>query len=148
MKKLFYFDLHFIKFVWILLLVAGFSNATFGATFVVANTNDNGVGSLRQAIANAEATTSDDIIEFDKNVFNVPRVITLTGGVISISSSGGLIIDGTGADLVFVSGNNQSGIFYVSDPVNLTINRLTLFNAVTASDGGAIVNFGTLTIND
>ena len=140
--------LHLIKFATLLLLGAGFGNSVHAATFTVNNTNDSGAGSLRQAIASAEATTGDDIIEFDQSVFNVPRVITLISGVIRITTGGGLVINGTGADLVFVSGNNQNGIFQVSDPVNLTINRMTLFNAATGFDGGAIVNFGTLTIND
>jgi hypothetical protein len=35
------------------------------ATFVVTNTNDNGAGSLRQAILNANATSGPDVIQFN-----------------------------------------------------------------------------------
>ena len=44
MKKLYFFNLQSIKFLWIVLLLTGSSGAAFGATFTVtkiADTNDN-----------------------------------------------------------------------------------------------------------
>jgi hypothetical protein len=48
-------------------------SAASAATFAVTNTDNSGAGSLRQAIIEANAAASDDIIVFDPSVFNVSR---------------------------------------------------------------------------
>jgi uncharacterized repeat protein (TIGR01451 family) len=62
-----------------------------GATFAVINTNDNGIGSLRQAIIDANASAGPDMITFD-----IPgagtHVITLTASLPDITSP--VTIDG------------------------------------------------------
>ncbi len=54
------------------------------ATLTVANTNDSGAGSLRQAILDANVNNADDTIVFDSTVFSSPQTIFLTSGELSI----------------------------------------------------------------
>ena len=78
--------------------------------FVVTNTNDSGPGSLRQAILNANTIAGANTITF-AGVFTdaTPDIITLTSGELTITDS--LTIQGTGANLLTISGNNNSRIF-------------------------------------
>ena len=102
------------------------------ATFVVTNTNDSGPGSLRQAVLDANAAAGDDVIAFDAS-FNVPRTITLAS-LITITGSGGLTINGTGANLLTISGNNAVRGFELSGLNSPTIGAI-VFNNLTIADG-------------
>ncbi len=113
MTKLTCFNPEFTKFVWLLLLVVTSSGFASGATFTVTNTNDSGAGTLRQAVADANAVPSDDVIQFDTTVFGTLKTITLTTGNLQINNNGTLIINGTGASLLTVSGNNSSRVFSI-----------------------------------
>jgi Domain of unknown function (DUF4347)/RTX calcium-binding nonapeptide repeat (4 copies) len=96
---------------------------------VVTNTNDSGVGSLRQAILNANATAGADTITF-AGVFTdtTPDIITLTSGKLTITDD--VIIVGTGASNLTVSGNNASGVFEIlGTGTDTSINGLTITNA-------------------
>src|SRR5262249_8047840 len=65
--------------------------------YVVTNADDSGAGSLRDAITQADATTSPDAIVFSPSFFNVPRTITLLSGLPTLPAAGGpLTITGTG----------------------------------------------------
>lgn len=116
-------------------------------TFVVTNTNDSGAGSLRQAVLDAEANNTSDIIQFDSAFFNVPRTITLTSGQINVTSS--LAIFGQTAKSLTISGNNQSRIFFLSGTGLLSLEAMNLTNGRAPfpndSKGGAIFQFGSLT---
>jgi len=81
-----------------------------GAAYVVTNTADSGAGSLRQAILNANATTSADSV-----IFNIPgaglHTISLASALPALTAAGGAIyIDGStqpgynGVPLVEVDG--------------------------------------------
>ena len=124
-------------------------------TFTVTTAIDenNGVGgaglSLREAIGGANTTPGDDIIEFDESLTG--EIITLTLGEISII--GDLTINGLGADVLTISGNNSSRIFNIDDldssiEVNVEINELTISEGFSTSDGGAIFNSENLEINN
>ena len=52
------------------LLLQALEDRTVPATFTVTNTSDSGAGTLRDAIAQANANTGADAIVFDPNVFN------------------------------------------------------------------------------
>jgi len=114
-----------------------YSTLNIMATITVTNTADNGAGSLRDAIANAQ--TGDTI------AFNLAAgsTITLTSGQLNIPVGKNLIIDGAGAPNLSISGNNTSRIFGVNANVvtstSLTIRNLTLRNAFTTQRGGAIL---------
>jgi Domain of unknown function (DUF4347) len=94
--------------------------------FQVTNTNDSGLGSLRQAIAQANASPGLNTISFVGSVFNdpIPDTVTLTSGQLTISDS--LTINGLGADKLTVSGNNNSRVFEVDTSTLVEINGLTI----------------------
>jgi hypothetical protein len=76
------------------------------AVFTVSNTNDSGAGSLRDAVAQANAAAGADAIEF-----GVTGTIVLTSGQIQIS--GPLAIVGPGAEKLTIDGNAADRIFAV-----------------------------------
>lgn len=98
----------------------------------VMNTNDSGDGSLRAAVASAQA---GDTIVFAPELDG--QTITLTSG--SIADAGkSLTIQGPGSDLLTVSGNAQSGIFSFQpadsalSPFDVDVSGLTLTDAAHA----------------
>ena len=127
------------------------------STNVVTNTNDSGSGSLRDAIANAQAGSAVD--------FNLtyPASIVLTSGVLNIDKD--LTIRGPGAASLSISGNNgvtcfiQNGnkfctpptggsqIFFIASGTTVSITGMTLENG-NNDNGGALVNYGTLKLAD
>jgi hypothetical protein len=108
------------------------------ASFVVTTLADSGAGSLRAQVAAANALAGADTITFDKSLLG--GTITLTTGEIAITSD--LVIDGPGASLQAVSGNNSSRIFNINGAgtLNVTVQDLLLTKGATSgvNDGGAI----------
>ena len=92
--------------------------STQAATITVTNTNDDGAGSLRQAIADAN---NGDTINF-----GVAGTITLTTGELLVDKS--ITISGPGSDNLTVDGNFASRVFHVSSGVTATIAGLTITN--------------------
>src|SRR5262245_14441132 len=108
---------------------------------LVTNLNDNGPGSLRSAVAAADAT-SGAVIHFAPFLHGT---IKLTTGQLNLTSN--MTIDGPGAFLITVSGNNASRIFDVSNGATVTISGLTIANgsAMSTTDpslqgGGGVLN--------
>ena len=95
----------------------------------VTNTQDSGDGSLRAEVAAAHA---GDTIVFSPKLDG--QTITLTSGPI-LDTGTSLTIQGPGAALLTVSGNNQSGIFNLEPtdasqpPFAVSISGLTLAHA-------------------
>ncbi len=107
------------------------------APIIVSNSNDQGAGSLRQAILDANANPGFDIIKFDP----LASAIKLTSGELQITDN--LVIDASASTSgVIVSGEDLSRLFTVSVGVNFTIDSLTLSNGRPVGSGGAIVNNG------
>ena len=106
------------------------------AIFNVTNLFDSGAGSLRQAILDANVTAGADEIQFS----SISGTITLTSGELNITDS--LTINGIGADLLTVSGNNSSEVFDIDDGTSNVID--VYLNGLTVSNGYyyAIVNQG------
>jgi Domain of unknown function (DUF4347) len=123
------------------------------ATFAVTNTLDSGAGSLRDAVAAANALTT----EANEIVFQLagdtPQTITLTSGQLTITG-GELTIQGPSADWLTISGNHSSRVFQINPAATVTLAQLTVANGqitTTASDnvgGGGILNNGTLNLHN
>lgn len=133
MKTLFYFNSRLIGFIWLLLLLfIGGAGTSLAATFTVTNTDDSSTGSLRAAIIAANSNNEDDRIVFDPAVFNTPQTIILTSGELRIepdstsSKTRLLTIDGPGANLLTISGNDQSRIFLIAKNSQAVINGVKI----------------------
>ncbi len=137
------------------------------ATYTVTNLNDNGTGSLRQAILNANTTAADDVIDFaipagDAGCTSGVCTITLTSGELAVNddaTAGTLTItNSTGASNLLISGNNTSRVFYLNAGANLTISGITITKGsgtgttnpgfFDGRGGGIFNNQGTLTLTN
>ncbi len=141
------------------------------ANFTVTNTNDSGPGSLRQAINDANANGQSNTINFDGSFSGAARTITLASTlVVDSTADGPLTINGPGANLLTISGNDAVQLFFLWDSasvsgVTLTRGRnnnggaafdnrtsLNVANVVFTSNfanngGGAIITQGALTVS-
>jgi hypothetical protein len=108
----------------------------------IANANDSGPGSLRQAIADVCAAGT---ITFDPAYFAVPRTITLSAQI-DITKS--LTIDGTGVISPTISGNNATRVFNITAGSSVTLHQLIISGGNAAGSGGGIYNAGTLTVTN
>ena len=122
-----------------LILTCAFTISAPATTIVVNNTNDNGPGSLRQALVNAN---NGDTID----ATGVSGVITITSGQLLVDKS--VTIDGAGADLLTIDGNAISRVFQIASGQTVTISDLTIRNGHAVTDGGGILNDATLTITN
>jgi hypothetical protein len=106
---------------------------------MVTNTNDSGPGSLRAVIASAQP---GDVI-----TLNVAGTISLSSTV-EINKS--VTIKGPGAANLALDGNNSIQILSVTTGQTVSVSGITVQNANTTNFyfGGAILNFGTLTLKD
>jgi hypothetical protein len=105
------------------------------STLAVLNNADSGAGSLRETLAAAQ---SGDTIVFDPSLMH--ETITLSSGPLALSSN--VTIDGPGADLLAISGNNASQLFTLSGSAQVRLANLTLTGGMS-SHGGAVLIDGT-----
>jgi CSLREA domain-containing protein len=140
-----------------------FAISTHAATFTVTRIDDrnlvcnSGVDcSLREAVNAANAAITDDVIEFEANIFSTAQSITLDGDELRFSANfGTLTINGTGADTLTIDGDSRSRVFFILPGAAVTINDLTVANGngsglslISFSGfGGGIYNRGNLAIN-
>src|SRR5262249_11820453 len=114
------------------------------STFHVTTLADGGAGSLRAAVAQADAHPGGDTIVFDEGLTGT---IALTGGELDLTDD--LKINGPGADRLAVSGGNASRVFEVEAGETVSISGLTIAGGnAGAGNGGGIDNFGALTVSD
>ncbi len=107
------------------------------AVFNVTNLNDNGAGSLRQAILDANAAIGADTITFQAGLTGT---ITLTTGQLKLYDS--VDVQGPGAAALTVSGNNASRVFYVYNSdylIDATISGLTITEGNAPIGGGVFL---------
>lgn len=113
------------------------------AGFVVTNTDDSGVGSLRDALAQANGLAGTDTVTFDPLLSN--STITLTTGTLEITDD--IVIDASSGGGVIVSGDDASRVMSAGGDVDVELIGLGL----TAGDGGlggAILVGGDLTLRN
>ncbi|MEH1795512.1 Calx-beta domain-containing protein [Nostoc sp.] len=117
-------------------------------TYIVTNTNDSGAGSLRQAIINANNDPGIETIIFDPTgIFGdaTPDTITLTSGELNVTE--GVIIQGTGANKLTISGNNASRVFNASASLSIDGLNITGGNAGN-NNGGGIYSTSSVTLSN
>jgi hypothetical protein len=76
-----------------------------------------------------------------------PDTITLTGGPLTLTDTATTTITGPGANLLSISGNNQSGVFAVNSGASAAVSGLTITDGM-ASFGAGLDNNGTLALSD
>lgn len=153
-------------FTALLILLFGVANESRAAAYTVDTTADNAAltactsapndCSLRGAIASANSTATNDVIDFalpSNDVGCTPGgvcTITLSNGDLTTSSAstaGTLTItNSTGAANLLISGNNLSRVFFVARAGNLMLNGVTVTNGNSTNGGGIFNDVGTLTV--
>jgi hypothetical protein len=112
------------------------------ATHVVSTNDDSGLGTLRQAIIDANADVTPPVIV---DASTIGGTITLSTGEIAITN--GMSVQGPGASIATIDANHASRIFNVYAPAasNVTISGFTLTNGkvVSAPGGGAVLSKNT-----
>ena len=103
-------------------------------TLVVSNTNNGGVGSLRQTIFDA-SPVDGDTITFSPNLFGT---IALTNGELLISKP--LTIHGSTTLPIVVSGNNLSRVFHIINNSKVSVSFLTVSNGASSGQGAGFYN--------
>ena len=88
--------------------------------------SNSGQLSLRQAVNLANALTTVDTITFDPETFDLPQLIRLTEGPLTLSNPATTTITGPGASLLTISGNHASRVFDISNGCSATISGLTV----------------------
>jgi hypothetical protein len=125
--------------------------AAGGSSHLVRNLNDDGLGSLRQAVSDC---ASGDIVTFSNGLTGA---ITLTSGEVAIGND--ITILGPGANTLAVDGNASDRVLEILSGSTVTISGLTITNGLMhgadnpggtaeAVSGGGILNRGSLALND
>jgi uncharacterized repeat protein (TIGR01451 family) len=122
----------------LLLVCVGLASA---ATITVTNNNDNGPGSLLQAVNDSSPA---DTIDFAPSLNG--QIILLTSGGLVINKD--LTITGPGANLLTIDGNQATPVFFITPGIEAIISGLTIRNGFGLFGGGGIFNNGFLTVTN
>jgi Bacterial Ig-like domain (group 3) len=125
--------------------------------YTVTDTTDNvtDTGSLRYAITqtNADTNAAGSVIEFDiptgdpgYDATTGSWTITLSSTLVLSESAGPEVIQGPGANILTISGNNAVGVFQVDSGTTATLSGMTITGGSAAS-GGGIYNQGSLSVS-
>src|SRR5215470_11221061 len=101
------------------------------SAFHVTTLADGGAGSLRDAVARANAQAGADVIVFQEGLTGT---IALTGGQLDLTDD--LTINGPGADKLTVSGGNASRVFPVEAGETVSLSGLTIIGGKAGSGNG------------
>jgi hypothetical protein len=122
--------------LWVAAIALSAVSTAFSATLVVSNNQDDGDGSLRQAINVNNRLGGLNTITFSNTVTG--RIV-LTSGELFISSS--VTILGPGPRSLAIDGNGSDRVFHIAsinNPVNAVISGLTITNGFNF--GGGVYN--------
>ncbi len=142
-------------FSLVLILFFGVISTQAQSTFTVTRSDDrnnvciSGDCSLREAVNAANATSTNDIINFANSI----TTVTLTDEI-TINNAGTLTINGRGANVLTINGGTGTNRIFYSDSAIVTISSVTLTGGNgtsttnTIGNGGAIyANGGSLTLD-
>jgi len=120
-----------------------FASSAGATTWTVSDTVDSSsdANSIRYALSHAK---SGDTVTFASSLDG--QVIVLTGGTLSITTN--IAIQGPGANLLSISGNNAATVFFINSST-VTISGLTIANgraAMNGAGGGVLISGGTVTL--
>ena len=127
---------------------------------VSSNADTSDIGTIASAVAWANVNTNinpanlanpaPNTIVFDQTgVFANPQTITLTGGPLSLSNTTTAeAIDGPVTGAVTLSGSGTTGALSIASGVTASITGLTISGATSTGNGGAIDNFGDLSLSN
>ncbi len=109
--------------------------------FLVTNTSNSGIGSLRAAVEGANQFSGPDNVHFRQSL-PPGSTITLSGENLLITES--VKIEGLGPQNVIVSGNNGRRVFNIDGSFPVVLSGMTIRdgNAGTGASGGGIHNNG------
>ncbi|MBR0345759.1 MAG: hypothetical protein IJI03_10920, partial [Rudaea sp.] len=123
----------------LLLLQGLLATAASAATVVVTSLSDNGAGSLRNAVTNAN---NGDVITFTSGLTGTISVLS------TLPVTKNVTITGPGAAALAIDGGNSVGVLSVAAGTTVSISGLTITHGnAGAGSGGGIFNRGTLTLN-
>ena len=133
-----------LSLVALFVALASCARAAYGATFTVTDASDNASdsGSLRYAVNNA---ADGDTITFANSVVGT---ITLTNGPLVMNAN--VTMQGPGATLLTISGNNVSPVFQIYAAGTVNLSGLTIANGNDSQNGGGIDHIfttGTLAVD-
>ncbi len=117
-------------------------------SFTSTGTGSGNAGDLVYCVeqANANPDPAGSVIEFDPTAFATPQTITLSSTLELSETNGPEEIDGPGASLLTIHGDDV-GAFQVDSGVTANISSATISGSF-AGFGGGIENAGTLTVTD
>ena len=118
------------------------------STFAVTSTADDGSqGTLRWAVAQANAAISPSEIKIDLGTS--PAAIALSQGQLELSDTSAsiAIYDGSGQGPVTISGNDASRVIQIDSQVTATITGLTIASGSANGNGGGVYNAGGATLD-
>ncbi len=129
-----------IALPFLFLVMSGLARA---ATFTVTNTADSGGGSLRAAIAAANAAGGANNIDF-----SVTGTISLLSTLPTITDSGLTITGPTGSPGITIDGGGSVQVMVVAGSAVLNLQNVTIAHGSIPNGGGGIGNSGTLTVTN
>jgi CSLREA domain-containing protein len=104
---------------------------------------------LRAAITEANALAGADTIDFDPDVFSVPKTIALGRPLQTISNE--LIIKGPGETTLTLDANGTGSVLFIQNDAKITISDLSMTGGRAGSSGGGGIYTSarsTLTLNN
>ena len=118
------------------------------ANFLVSNNLDVGVGSLRAAMASANAAVGADTVTFDA-FFATPQIIPLSTALPNITEDVSFVGPGA-ANLVTVRRNvaTNFNIFNVAGATNVAFSGMTITNGATTQGGGIFADTASVTLSN
>src|SRR5207244_4354885 len=110
-----------------LTLACALTIAAHATIIPVTNTNDNGPGSFRQALAIANDGDTIDAT-------GISGAVSLISGELLVNKS--VTINGAGADVLAVDGNAAGRVFFITLGETVTISGFTIRNGHVGNAGG------------